>query len=49
MIDFSASHIYALHVNGIDEAVTIEVTPYYVDEGVTYFGDAATIEYDPAA
>ena len=46
---FGASHIYALHVNGIDEAVTIEVTPYYVDEGVTYFGDAATIEYDPAA
>ena len=46
---FGASHIYALHVNGIDEAVTITVTPYYVDEGVTYFGDAATIEYDPAA
>ena len=46
---YGASHIYALHVNGITEAVTITVTPYYVDEGVTYLGDAATIEYDPAA
>ena len=46
---YGASHIYALHVNGITEAVTITVTPYYVDEGVTYLGDAATIEYDPEA
>lgn len=46
---YGASHIYALHVNGISEAVTITVIPYYVDDGVTYLGDAATIEYDPAA
>ena len=46
---YGASHIYALHVNGISEAVTITVTPYYVDEGVTYLGDAITIEYDPLA
>ena len=43
-----ASHIYALHIKDITENATIEVTPYYVDEGVKYFGDASeTIEYTP--
>ena len=41
-----ASHVYALHIKGITESVNIVVTPYYVDEGVMYLGDASeTIAY----